>query len=310
MGWMDKYQNGGILPDQEFIDSKRAEEGRQRVLDYYSSPGYLKLLKKNYDNPEEEQLQRIKNVKNAKTNLNKEYSQWNPEDNSVDLNPYYYKDVSEHEFLHAGTEGPKRISNKEKELIKLSVTDPHRDNYLAVGQDPYIEIPEEYQARLGVARMLMKENGLYDFNEEEFTQKHLDAIKKDMKEQPKRWNIKGFQDVMKSRESDDTLIEVLNTIAVNDDRGQWAHPGKITKISSNQITMQGVDYPVLGISDTGDTKMMYPNQDYNFKGKSVTEYPMAQDGRVFEKDWEEYLKDKNTKVSKGNNSLWLDNYNK
>jgi hypothetical protein len=42
--------------------------------------------------------------------------------------------------------------------------------------------------------------------------------------------------------------------------------------------MQGVDYPVLGISDTGDTKMMQPGKDYKFKGKSVTEYPMAQNG--------------------------------
>jgi hypothetical protein len=43
--------------------------------------------------------------------------------------------------------------------------------------------------------------------------------------------------------------------------------------------MQGVPYPVLGISDTGDTQMMYPNQEYQYDGNSVTEYPMAQDGR-------------------------------
>jgi hypothetical protein len=65
---------------------------------------------------------------------------------------------------------------------------------------------------------------------------------------------------------------------IEDDMGQWAHPGEITKINSNQITMQGVDYPVLGISDTGDTKMMKPGKDYKFKGKSVTELPMMQEG--------------------------------
>jgi hypothetical protein len=65
---------------------------------------------------------------------------------------------------------------------------------------------------------------------------------------------------------------------IKDDRGQWAHPGEVTEIGSNQITMQGVPYPVLGISDTGDTQMMYPNQEYQYKGSSVTEYPMAQDG--------------------------------
>ena len=65
---------------------------------------------------------------------------------------------------------------------------------------------------------------------------------------------------------------------IKDDRGQWAHPGKVTKIGSNQITMQGVPYPVLGISDTGDTQMMYPNQDYTYHGSSVTEYPMMRKG--------------------------------
>ena len=65
---------------------------------------------------------------------------------------------------------------------------------------------------------------------------------------------------------------------IKDDRGQWAHPGEVTEINSNEITMEGVDYPVLGVSDTGDTKMMEPGKDYNFKGKKVTEYPMMKKG--------------------------------
>ncbi len=66
---------------------------------------------------------------------------------------------------------------------------------------------------------------------------------------------------------------------IEDNRGQLAHPGKITKINSNNITMKGVNYPVLGISDTGDTKMMQPGvENYTYDGSSVTEYPMAQDG--------------------------------
>ena len=60
---------------------------------------------------------------------------------------------------------------------------------------------------------------------------------------------------------------------IKDDMGQWAHPGEVTEIGSNNITMKGVDYPVLGISDTGDKKMMQPGKDYKFKGSKVTEYP-------------------------------------
>ena len=63
--------------------------------------------------------------------------------------------------------------------------------------------------------------------------------------------------------------------AIKDDRGQWAHPKKVTQINSNVITMKGVNYPVLGISDAGDIKLMKPNKNYKFKGNRVTEYPIA-----------------------------------
>jgi hypothetical protein len=60
--------------------------------------------------------------------------------------------------------------------------------------------------------------------------------------------------------------------------GQWEYPGAITRIPSNDITMQGVPYPVLGVSDTNNIQMMYPNQDYQFDGSSVTEYPLPEAG--------------------------------
>ena len=49
-------------------------------------------------------------------------------------------------------------------------------------------------------------------------------------------------------------------------------------IPSNNITMKGVDHDVLGVSDTGDVKRMKPGKTYKFGGKSVTEFPMYQDG--------------------------------
>lgn len=65
---------------------------------------------------------------------------------------------------------------------------------------------------------------------------------------------------------------------IEDPKGQWAHPGSITKIPSNNITMANVSYPVLGISNTGHTQIMYPEQDYQFHGNSVTEYPVLESG--------------------------------
>jgi hypothetical protein len=65
---------------------------------------------------------------------------------------------------------------------------------------------------------------------------------------------------------------------IKDNKGQWNHPGEITEIDSNFITMKGVNYPVLGVSDSGDSKIMLPDKNYKFKGNRVTEYPLAQNG--------------------------------
>ena len=62
-------------------------------------------------------------------------------------------------------------------------------------------------------------------------------------------------------------------------KNQWQHPGEITKIPSNNITMQGVSYPVLGVPNVGEPQMMYPDQDYHFPGAgNVVEYPMMGSG--------------------------------
>ncbi len=75
--------------------------------------------------------------------------------------------------------------------------------------------------------------------------------------------------------------------------GQWLYPGQVTTIPDNNITMLGVPYPVFGVSDKGDAKMMLPGMDYLFKGNEVTEYPVMQRGgfgrKRVEKNGMEYL---------------------
>ncbi len=70
-----------------------------------------------------------------------------------------------------------------------------------------------------------------------------------------------------------------------DDNGYWnpENWGEPVEIGSNEITMQGVYEPLLGISDTGDTQMMYPGEDYTFDGESVTEYPIKKNGGWLER---------------------------
>lgn len=74
----------------------------------------------------------------------------------------------------------------------------------------------------------------------------------------------------------------MNNVRI-DPNGFWdkrnIENGKVI-IPSNRITMKGVNFPVLGISDTGDMKVMLPNGEYKFNGNNVTEYKMEKGGKT------------------------------
>lgn len=68
---------------------------------------------------------------------------------------------------------------------------------------------------------------------------------------------------------------------INDNRGYWNKNnwGKPVKINSNNITMKGVPFPVLGTSQsTGESILMQPGKDYTFKKGPVVEVPVMQNG--------------------------------
>lgn len=82
--------------------------------------------------------------------------------------------------------------------------------------------------------------------------------------------------------------KVLQNI-VQDNEG-YRNPenyGKPVQITSNQsttpISMQGVPFPILAMSDTGELKIMMPGEEHEFEGGSVTEVPMAKKGGVYQK---------------------------
>ena len=77
-------------------------------------------------------------------------------------------------------------------------------------------------------------------------------------------------------------------------------------IPSNQITMKGVEFPVLGTDNTGYSQMMYPGSDYSFPGSYVYELPMAQDGGYILPG--RYRNPEGNWVSKYAGGGWLDKY--
>ena len=57
-------------------------------------------------------------------------------------------------------------------------------------------------------------------------------------------------------------------------------------IPSGEITMKNVDFPVLGIDNKGNSKVMKPGKDYSYPGNTVLEIPMKKStiyNRIFKK---------------------------
>lgn len=66
---------------------------------------------------------------------------------------------------------------------------------------------------------------------------------------------------------------------ITDPMGQWKYPGQVTRIPSDNITMQGVNYPVWAQPNIGPGMMMQPGQDYMFpEADYVDEYPQMKRG--------------------------------
>lgn len=40
------------------------------------------------------------------------------------------------------------------------------------------------------------------------------------------------------------------------------------------ITMRNVEFPIMAISDKGESAILFPNDEKQFKGRYITEYPI------------------------------------
>lgn len=67
-----------------------------------------------------------------------------------------------------------------------------------------------------------------------------------------------------------------------DPMGYWnpANVGKIVQVptENGHITMRGVDQPLIGMDEHGNTQYQMPGMEYHYPGNFITEYPIAKDG--------------------------------
>ena len=162
---------------------------------------------------------------------------------------------------------------------------PFSNKYIPIDKERLINNKFQLATQLPYAQSLAEKYGLwaglaggagYISGGKKGAQENIDLLNKYTVD-PIIEQVKPYYDEVKKEVIRQSNIKKQGGI-IKDDRGQWDHPGEITEIGSNEITMEGVPYPVLGISDEGDTKLMKPGKNYKFKGKKVTEYPMAKNG--------------------------------
>lgn len=67
-----------------------------------------------------------------------------------------------------------------------------------------------------------------------------------------------------------------------DPMGYWnpANVGKIVQVPTDDghITMKGVNQPLIGMDEHGNTQYQIPGQEYHYQGKFITEYPITKNG--------------------------------
>ena len=229
-----------------------------------------------------------------------------------------------HEGAHQSTSGNNLLLKNDIEDILSRVRDD---------SGSYLSNPTEVHARLNVLRKELKDSGVVDPFKTPVSKEHLNKFLNNYKK-PGENNDKPLLEansgeLLNTLNSQDDAVWLLNNIVSNqnnnlipiaengkiikDNNGYWnpSNWGKVVEIDSNDITMKGVDQPLLGISDEGDIQYMEPNKDYKFKGKKVREFPIARNGinNLDENSLQQLDQLTNfTNYNKLSNGGWLDKF--
>ena len=234
------------------------------------------------------------------------------------------KNVILHEGSHQSTSGNNLLLKNDVEDILSRVRND---------SGSYLSNPTEVHARLNVLRKELKDSGVVDpFKtpvSKEHLNKFLNGYKKPGEKSDKPLIEANSGELLNILNSQDDAVWLLNNIVSNqnnelipiaenggiikDNNGYWNPDnwGKVVEIDSNDITMKGVNQPLLGISDEGDIQYMEPNKDYKFKGKKVREFPIARNGinNLDENSLQQLDQLTNfTNYNKLSNGGWLDKF--
>lgn len=297
--WMENWYN--------------SPETSKKIDEFYGDGWENRVLRENIDNKNykvefENPINKLDNFVTGESRTHKNnngvsgyyldrYKSFGKRQNLADRfsDPNRLSSVAVHEGNHGLTDGNTLIYNRQHILQEPFNTEnytPRLANGDYAKESDYYLDPTEIYARIDQIR--------HDYNfkpGKNVSQEEVNKIINDGLNEKNHVN-KDFFKLISSPEKFKELLNILPAAAigtgaatqlpeyqkgggiVKDNNGYWNPDnwGKPVEIDGNNITMEGVHEPLLGISDTGDTKLMHPGKNYKFKGKKVTEFPLAKNG--------------------------------
>lgn len=219
---INPYSSG----DRYLVNSENIEQSRNKIINYLNSPGFLRIAENNKYNPEKLKNERLKKAKDVNIDIVNSIGTkpglfdgiYSLKDKKIKVEPFISKGIVEHEINHATTEGLEKLNDFTKEEISKRVS----DNIMN-----YYNSPDEVQTRVVNSRLLLENSNVWDYNKEEFNEKHLEKLKKDLRENPDKYRIQDFIDLIEHVNSDEDFIWLMNNIAqvTNDENINLAERG-------------------------------------------------------------------------------------
>jgi hypothetical protein len=289
--YLKGFQRGGQLltePVRDALQQAQEQSDRNWLSNWYNNRQINdSYIQEGYDMDKEQFLGRSATIpKPEMVNYIARSTEGRYQDGVVKVKRGAPQGTYLHEATHHTQDFPSVMRTIHSDIVsneilpKNKIEDPFvKENY------SYYSSPDEVHARVMVLRRE------FDLKPDEFVTE--DKIKGLLK------NYKGgsqsLDDLMKLTGGDAArLLNMLNYMAKNnedvadiqmardgglfqgvevDPMGLWNGKRPVV-IPSNEITMEGVNYDVLGISDEGDRKIMKPGRKYKFKGRKVLEIPL------------------------------------
>jgi hypothetical protein len=169
-------------------------------------------------------------------------------------------------------------NNREFENITPNLTTLN----IPISNSTFVEISplQEKEQEVIIAKEQLKQKQ----NEEDFFNNYLNLQQEQPKLQEEYQPIyeetpqQSPYDVITPYAQIEQFIEMQQGGFIQDNRGQWAHPGQITEIQGNSMATHGYgDIPLYVVPDVGNSKIVFPNTgNHFFKGASkFVEYPIT-----------------------------------